>query len=225
MRNEATPIADNMRITQSSEVHGRQVLRGFIGEGECAVVVCGVGKVNAAAGAQYAIDCLGADRIVNVGVAGGLNGTMSVGDVYSVDSCVQYDFNLAELNGTSIGTLNEYEEPYIRINTAGGYPKRKLATGDRFDDDEGDFKLLTSTLSADIRDMEGGAIAHVCAHANVPCYIFKAISDVAGMGSTHEQFRKNLEKCAQTLSKEAVNIFNAVNNDKRGNVGDKKGGV
>ena len=76
-----------------------------------------------------------------------------------------------------MGTLNEYSEPYLPLSLTPIYPLMKVGTGDRFNDDIADFNLLTKELGADIRDMELGAIAHVCRHASLPCYAFKAISE------------------------------------------------
>ena len=211
MKSEAIPVLENMRVESERNVHGREVFAGTLYGEKCAVIVCGVGKVNAAAGAQYAIDCLSADKIINVGVAGGLNGGTRIAEIYAISECVQYDFDLVAINGTTVGTLNEYDKPYLPLAIAGNYGQKRLATGDRFNDDEGDYNLLTSVLNADIRDMEGGAIAHVCRHADVPCYMFKAISDVAGAGSTGEQFVQNLNKCADRLRGEIQRIFTAVN--------------
>ena len=210
MESEAAPVIENMSCIERSDRYGRGIITGKIGGENTAIVVCGVGKVNAAAGAQYAIDCLGADKIVNVGVAGGLNPATKVCQIYSIDKVVQYDFDLVTLNGTPMGTLNEYSEPYIKLATPPVYPLKNVGTGDRFNDDIDDYNLLTKELNADIRDMELGAIAHVCKHAGVPCYSFKAISDVAGSGSTTEQFLSNLKTCTSALKQEIVKIFNAV---------------
>lgn len=211
MESEAKPLIDNMTVESEKSVHERRVVFGKLYEKDVAVVVCGVGKVNAAAGTQYAIDCLCADRIVNVGVAGGLNLSTSVGDIYEISQAVQYDFDLVKLNGTPMGTLNEYDKPYLELAVTGDFPLRRLASGDRFNDDTQDFELLTKELNADIRDMEGGAMAHVCRHAGIPFFSFKAISDVAGAGSTTEQFLKNLAVCTENLGKNIKKIIGAVN--------------
>lgn len=210
MESEAAPVIANMTCVERSDRYGRAVVTGLLCGEKTAVVVCGVGKVNAAAGTQYAIDCLGADRIINIGVAGGLNPSTEVAKIYSISAVVQYDFDLVALNGTPMGTLNEYSQPYLPLSLTPIYPLMKVGTGDRFNDDIADFELLTKELKADIRDMELGAIAHVCRHADVPCYAFKAISDVAGSGSTTEQFVKNLEKCASVLKENVEKIFYAV---------------
>lgn len=212
MESEAAPLLYAMTDKRESNVHGRKVISGKIDGREVGVVVCGVGKVNAAAGAQYAIDRMGADKIINIGVAGGLNKGTEVGKIYSISHAVQYDFDLVQLNKTSIGTLNEYAEPYLKLAVCHLYPEKRLATGDRFNDSKHDFLLLTDRLNADIRDMEGGAIAHVCTHAGVPFYAFKAISDVAGAGSTTAQFTLNLALCAKNLGGNIKAIFRAVDN-------------
>lgn len=211
MDSEAKPVLDRLEDIKEKNVHGRRVAEGRLCGKHTAVVVCGVGKVNAAAGTQYAIDCLGADKIINIGVAGGLNDGCRVAEMYGIECAVQYDFDLVQINHTPMGTLDEYDRPYMELCTTSLYPLKKLATGDRFNDDEDDFRLLTKELKADIRDMEGGAAAHVCRHAGIPCYSFKAISDVAGLGSTTEQFLHNLELCSVKLGEETEHIFEAVN--------------
>ncbi len=212
MASEAKAVLDNMEETCETVACGKRVVKGRLCGRETAVVITGVGKVNAACGAQYAIDELGADKIINIGVAGGLNGGMNVGEIYSIEAAVQYDFDLVQLNGTKMGTLNEFEEPYLPLNTLPLYPLKKLGTGDRFNDSQADFRLLTEELGADIRDMECGAIAQACAHAGVEIYSFKAISDLAGSGSTTEQYLKNLALCLEKLTAHIPDIFEAVNN-------------
>lgn len=210
MESEAKPVIEKMTCIERSDRHGRYIVTGKLCGENTAVMICGVGKVNAAAGTQYAIDHLGADKIINVGVAGGLNQQTEVGKLYAVSDVVQYDFDLCAINGTTMGTLNEYEEPYLKLATPATYPLKKVGTGDRFNDDEKDYLLLTKQLGADVRDMELGAIAHVCKHAEVPCYAFKSISDVAGSGSTTEQFLNNLQLATKTLGDEIENIFKCV---------------
>lgn len=210
MENEAAPVICAMHVEREQKLSGRRVIFGKLFENDCAVIICGVGKVNAACGAQIAIDKLGADGIINLGVAGGLNDGVKVGETYAISHAVQYDFDLTQLNHTDIGTLDECKENYLPLSVGGTFPIRKLATGDRFNDSLQDFKLLTEVLGADIRDMEGGAIAQACMHAHVPFYSFKIISDLAGSGSTTEQFLNNLSLCFATLERELENIVKAV---------------
>lgn len=171
--------------------------------------VCGIGKVNAAAMTMKAI-CEGADEIWNVGVCGGF-GNVEVGEVYGVESAVEYDFDLAKLNGTEIGTLDEYDTPYIGLR----YPdavsermessrsikgRRTLATGDHFNDSESDYGLIVNILGASLRDMEGAAIAHVCKRFGVCCVSIKCVTNVAGKGSMTGQYKDNRTRCFEILT-------------------------
>lgn len=207
MEKEAAPLIESAVIERDIKYCGKRVITCEICGVHCGMVICGVGKVNAAIGAQIAIDELGADTVINIGVAGGLNGGLKVGEIYSISHAVQYDFDLTQLNGTAMGTLDEFKENYLPLDTPPLYPPKKLATGDRFNDSKQDFRLLTEELGADIRDMEGGAIAQTCIHAKVKCYSFKVISDLAGSGSTTEQYLKNLSLCAETLKREIKSIL------------------
>ena len=199
MQKEAQPLIEAMPNVTVKTVHGKRVYSGKLFDSQTHIVVCGVGKVNAACGAQYAISELKADELVNIGVAGGLNGSVKIGEIYSIEKAVQYDFDLTQLNGTAIGTLDECKENYLPLTADNDFPARNLATGDRFNDSNADYELLTDTLHADIRDMECGAIAQVCMHAGIKFSSYKIISDLAKSGSTTEQYLNNLELCFSSL--------------------------
>lgn len=158
--------------------------------------VSGIGKVNAAAATQRAID-EGAAEILNFGVAGGFDPSMKVADVYEIDRAVEYDFDLAQLNGTEVGVHNERTSPYFSLRTTGRFPARTLGTGDHFNDNVADLPLL-ARLGVGIRDMEGAAIAHVCETNGVPCRSLKCITNVVGAGATG-QFQENLAKALACL--------------------------
>ena len=202
MESEARCAIRNLEGAREERLWGRRVVRGSMRGEEAAVVVSGVGKGNAAAAAQLALS-LGGD-MVNFGLAGGLEGSMRVGDIYRIDRAVQYDFDLVKVNGTPMGTLDGRKDPYIPVSPAGGLalPAKTLGTGDRFNDSEDDMRLLAA-LGAGLRDMEGAVIAHVCEVAGVPCRMYKCVSDVYGSGSMPEQFAANMERCLAVLEKEA----------------------
>ena len=168
--------------------------------------VAGIGKVNAAAATQKAI-CEGATEIWNFGFAGGFDPSMNVGDIVEISSAVEYDFDLAKLNGTRVGQLNERDSPYIPLaktesvnstTTTSDYNFVILASGDRFNDSDADLALLKE-LGATVRDMEGAAIAHVCEKEGVPCHSVKCISDVHGRGAMTAQYLDNIPFCQEKL--------------------------
>ena len=177
------------------ECEAEQV-RPFLGEGDV-LVVSGIGKVNAAAAAQKAIDG-GADEILNCGLVGGLDPAMSVGDVFEVSQAVEYDFDLAVLNGTGLGVHDERDTPYFDCAAKGSYPVRILASGDRFTNDLKDVEDSLS-LGAALRDMEGAAIAHVCERNGMKCRMLKVVSDVHGKGAMTGQYLQNRESVLSRL--------------------------
>ena len=200
MQSEADILLNEMKIIRSLTVSGKKVHVGTAYGKETVVCVCGVGKVNAALGAQLLVSKFDVKKLLNFGVAGGLNETTGLCEVYQIGSAVQFDFDLTQLNGTKIGTLDEYTENYLQLNRfQAPLPIRKLGTSDRFNDSPLDYKLLTEELRADIRDMEGAAIVQAGYCAQLPVYSVKAISDVAGSGSTTEQFLINKDKALQNL--------------------------
>ncbi len=208
MQSEAEILLSQMQVSRALTVSGKQIHVGKAYGKDIALCVCGVGKVNAALGTQILISKFDVETLVNFGVAGGLNASTELCQVYQIEQAVQFDFDLMELNGTKIGTLNEYTENYLPLCKLDfPLPCRKLGTADRFNDDTKDFLLLTKELGADIRDMEGGAIVQAALAAKLPVYAVKAISDVAGSGSTTEQFLTHLRVALENLQKILPAIF------------------
>ncbi len=208
MQSEADILLSEMQVSRTLTVSGKKVHVGKAYGKEIALCICGVGKVNAALGAQLLISKFDAEKLLNFGVSGGLNTSTKLCQVYQISEAMQFDFDLVQLNGTKIGTLNEYTEPYLALNLFNApFEQKKLGTSDRFNDSIDDYKLLTEELGADIRDMEGAAIVQAAYAAELPVYSVKAISDVAGSGSTTEQFLINKDKALANLKSTLPLIF------------------
>lgn len=198
MDSEAEALLSQMEIKNILTVYGKPVYCGTAFGKDILLCVCGVGKVNAAAG-TCAVLGKGADVVLNFGVAGGLDEQTQLAEVYLIDRAVQYDFDLTQLNGGAIGTLDGETENFLPLYLpAVDLPRRALGSGDRFNDSPADHALLCS-LGAHIRDMEGASIAQVCKYAGVPCVQIKAISDTYGSGSTTEQYKRNLSRAMLNL--------------------------
>lgn len=209
MDSEAEALLSQMEIENIQTVYGKTVHFGKAFGKEVLLVVCGVGKVNAAAGACAAI-LKGADVILNFGVAGGLHENTEVGEVYLIEKAVQYDFDITQCEGGKIGTLDGETENFLPLVVPKlDFPRRALGSGDRFNDSPADHKLLLE-LGCDIRDMEAAAIAQVCKYAGVPFTSVKSISDVYGRGSTTDQFQKNLKQANLALKAEMREIIGGI---------------
>ena len=211
MQSEADILLSEMKINSSLTVSGKNIYVGTAFGKETVVCVCGVGKVNAALGAQLLVSKFDADILLNFGVAGGLNTNTKLCNIYQIGEAVQFDFDLTQLNGTKMGTLDEYQENYLALNHLNvPFPVKRLGTADRFNDSPADYELLTKELKADIRDMEGAAIVQAAYAAKLPVYSVKSISDIAGSGSTTEQFLTNKNTALENLKAVLPAIFEAL---------------
>lgn len=205
---EAECALSHLERRADRELFGRRAATGLFAGRETAVVVSGIGKANAAAATQLALSEFRAERIFNIGVAGGLAPDMNVGDMFAVKDAVQYDFDLTMVNGTPMGTLNERTSPFIPLTLSPSWkmPATTLGSGDRFNDSEDDYRLLRS-MGAGLRDMEVAAMAQVCERAGVPLFSVKWVSDVHGRGSTPAQYASNLKTCLEKAAEALPSVF------------------
>ena len=79
-------------------------------------------------------------------------------------------------------------------------PDASVRADVRFNDSAADNALITETLHASLRDMEGAAIAHVCKRCGVPCVSVKCVSDIADRGSMPGQYQENMRRCLAHLT-------------------------
>lgn len=206
MKNEADCLLSQSKIISQSKQFGKDIYRAEFDGTEFILVLSGVGKDNAASAAMLALT-LGADTLLNFGVAGGLTHDKKIGMVFQIWKAVEIDFDLSVINHTPIGTHNERNDPFfiLRRSNASPFLSGTAATADYFACGNDDQQLLEA-LGADIREMEGAAVAHIAWNADIPCYMFKAISDNAGENSPNE-YAVNCAAALKNLSENMKNIF------------------
>lgn len=177
------------------------------------VVKCGVGKVNAALCAQTAILRYSPEAVINVGVAGGVGKGIVTGHVVIGSDTVQYDFDLTAI-GEEDGLIFSCDESLSNaLMTAarsvlpeGRLSRGRIATGDRFVGDSVTAARIRDHYSALACEMEGGAVAQVCAASAVPCGVLRAISDNANEQSEVD-FPTFLESAVAETEKIIVAYF------------------
>lgn len=199
LEREARFVIDEIQGLKKRFLCGKPVYEGKLYGKNVALAISGIGKVSAALTCQAAIDEYKPEAIINFGTAGGTDGTVTPCEYYAVKNCCQFDFDLRDVDGVPLGYIQEYDRVFFEGNTyktKSVLPQKNLASADRFTEGESDNNTVLS-LGCSLRDMEGGAIAQVCASCGVPLLIVKGVSDVAGSGSTAEQFRENLTAVAK----------------------------
>lgn len=158
------------------------------------VVVCksGVGKVNAAVCTQVLIDRFSADRIIFTGVAGALDPELEIGDIVVSTSGMQHDIDVQAL-GYARGVIPYQEvsdwtaDPALAAAARAAadklYPGHvksgKVLSGDQFVADRALVLKLRDELGGACVEMEGAAVAQVCAMNEVPYVVIRSISDKA----------------------------------------------
>lgn len=192
MQVEADGILSLMSEKSERVIAGMKFTSGVMHDKEVVVVVCGVGKVNAAMCTLALIQEYHPDCIVNSGVAGGVSKKVKIGDIVVATCAVEHDMNITAL-GDKQGEVSFPEGKVMYFdcdkkvaetlyNACTNLENTKIekgvvASGDIFISKRSQRIGINKLFSALACEMEGAAIAHVCSRANVPCGILRAISD------------------------------------------------
>lgn len=177
-----------------AEYAGMTFYQGILEEMPVVVVVCGVGKVNAALCVQVLCDRFHVTHIVNTGVAGSLLAELDIGDFVISDQAMYHDFDCSVLNPNyPVGQV-----PGLPVH---GFPADQglmdcacraaqkvyaghsrigtVASGDQFICSKERKAEIVRYTGAICTEMEGAAVAHAAWRNGVPFVIIRAISDKA----------------------------------------------
>ena len=87
-------LLDRIEVQETTTGLGHEFYSGTLAGHKVVVTTSGMGKIRAAARAQYCIDHFGITRLIFVGVAGALNPHLKVGDIVISQQVIQHDFDL-----------------------------------------------------------------------------------------------------------------------------------
>jgi adenosylhomocysteine nucleosidase len=167
-------------------------LQQLFSDGNVRVEKCGIGKVNAALGAQRMINEFHPDCIISSGCAGGNGDNINVQDVViSAELCYHDVYCGRAIDDTTIygqvqGLPARFQaDPYL-LNKAINLQTTDIAlhpglivTGDWFVDSKDKMREIVGHFpEAKAVDMESCAIAQTCYINKVPFISFRVISDV-----------------------------------------------
>jgi adenosylhomocysteine nucleosidase len=204
---------------KETKTHTKAGITYYEGELEGkSVVLCksGVGKVNAAITTQMLIDQFQADQVIFTGVAGAVHPELDIGDIVVSTDCLQHDVDATAL-GFQPGEIPfaekwiwEADPELIRLALQAGEKlagevrivSGRVLSGDQFIADRGKVQWFHEHFNAHCTEMEGAAVAQVCAMNSVPFVIVRSMSDKAD-GSAHVNFLE-FTKLASKRSYEIV---------------------
>ncbi|MCJ1763455.1 5'-methylthioadenosine/adenosylhomocysteine nucleosidase [Mammaliicoccus sciuri] len=178
--------------------------KGNIEDKQVVLAQSGIGKVNAAITATLLINEFKPDLIINTGSAGSVDSELNIGDIIISNKVYYHDVN-ATAFGYKLGQVPSMPEVYetdkelidlakssieqLDLNGIVG----EVATGDSFIGSIDQRKVIKSNFpTANVVEMEAGAIAQTCYQYNVPIIVTRAVSDLADKESdvTFEEFLK-----------------------------------
>jgi len=141
----------------------------------------GWGKISAAANAQFIIDRMRPDIIVNLGTCGGLQGRIVLGTVILAERTAIYDIveQMAEADSAAAFYSTELDLNWLPGLLPTPVVRALLVSADR-DILAADVPRLVSKYEAVAADWESGAIAWVANRSNQRLLILRGVSDLVG---------------------------------------------
>ena len=226
MEEELLALKEYLVLEKEYDIFNLKFYEGKINGIDCVLVESGIGKVNAARTTQILIDNIKVDYIFNIGVAGGIDKTLKVGDIVLGEKLVQHDFDITAFNhpkgfipgvGESIATdeylLSVSSKVFEEENIS--YLKGVIASGDIFCTETWMSEKINSKFNALCVEMEGASIAQVCYLSHIPFLIIRSISDVPNNDNvvTYEEFLSSsckvvasaMSKILKVLSEDELN--------------------
>lgn len=202
MQEELVELKEYLNLEKEYSIFDLTFYEGIINEVECILVQSGVGKVNAARTTQILIDNIKVDYIFNIGVAGGVDESLSVGDIVLGEKLVQHDFDITAFNrekgfipgvGVYVDTdtyLLTLADSVLKNLEEVRFKRGIIASGDIFCTELKMSQKINSKFNALCVEMEGASIAQVCYLSHVPFLIIRSISDVPNNDNvvTYEEF-------------------------------------
>lgn len=160
-----------------------------------------------AALATAALALSGVERIIFVGVAGGLGPEVGIGDLVIATDLVQHDIDCTAAGyppGTGIGEpLSWAADPDLSagiVDSARILGVRvhhgRIASGDTFVGSEETSTWIMETFDAIATEMEGAAVAQVATRLGIPFAIVRWISDSAN-STAHIDFPSFVSDAAE----------------------------
>ena len=203
MEKEISLLCNSMDEIATSKIAGYEFFKGKIEGKEVVVLLCGIGKVNAAVGCALLIQQFNPRCVINTGSAGGINSALKVGDVIISTGLIYHDVDVTAFNyapgqlprqpqifpvdenliGLAKNSIDELKQEKI-LPDSFNHCLGLIGSADSFIHEPERIKKIRSVFpDIDAVEMEGTAIAHCCYLFSVPALVIRALSDVAGTES------------------------------------------
>lgn len=187
---ELTGVLAVSRAVQDARWGAIQVYAGSCAGREVVAFACGIGKVRASAATQFAISRYHPSVVLIIGAAGALHERLGPGTVVVAERVIEHDFDSRPLARNPQAYRHRSWTPGSdlvkeMVAAAGRAVGREwirtgtVLTGDQCIVAPQQRGALRRAFDGDCVEMEGAAVAGVCAHNDTPFAIVRVISDAA----------------------------------------------
>ena len=218
MEEELLALKEYLELEKEYEIFNLTFYEGKINGIDCVLVESGVGKVNAARTTQI--------LIFNIGVAGGIDKSLKVGDIVLGEKLVQHDFDTTAFGHEkgmvpSVGKYVFSDEYLLNVSkkvfeeASISHKVGVIASGDIFCTETWMSEKINKKFDALCVEMEGASVAQVCFLSHVPFLVIRSISDVPNNDNvvTYEEFLSSsckvvanaMSKILKVLSEDDLN--------------------
>lgn len=202
MAEELEILLKDLTLEEKREKANMTFHKGTLYGRDVVAVVCGIGKVNSAICTQILASEYNVDKVINVGVAGGIGKEIYPGDIVVAENLVQHDMDTTAF-GDKMGQIPRLDtfdfkcdkemvelaqkacEQISELNSFIG----RIASGDQFIANIEKIQWLDKEFGAISCEMEGASIAQVCYLNSIPFVVIRSISDNANNGA-HMDYQK-----------------------------------
>lgn len=184
-------FAAKLQDLQQKTLHKCSFHTGVVDNKVITAVISGMGKVNAALCAADLINIFKTDMIINIGIAGGLDSSLKIGDFVVGQDIVYHDAWCGNPNkyGQIQGLPEMYHSTPELASRLQQYKHGLLCSGDYFVEKAEKLQEIKSHFPEALAvDMESAAIAQTCYLYDIPLLVLRQISDVPGAENHAEQY-------------------------------------
>ena len=210
-------LMDEMETKRVDVIGNAEYHVGVLQGKNVVLVHAGSGKVLSACGTTELINHYPVDRVLFTGIAGGLLDEEKVLDVVIGEKLFQHDYGWLKNSGFEWSGAPYGEKKWVQsdpqlcdlayrsaVQVLGEEHvfRGVIATGDQFIASEEEANRLRREFDALACEMEGAAVAMVCAKYEIPFAVIRSLSDKAD-GNAHE----SLENMGKTAAEHSSRII------------------
>lgn len=218
MDEEIALLLTKIEVQSDEMIANSRFIQGKLEGKEVVLLKSGIGKVNAAMATTILHERYQPTAVINTGSAGGLDTSLSIGDIVISDRVVHHDVDVTAFDyqygqipsmplyfESDQNLINIVEKTIQSINQV-NCKQGLIATGDSFiQKPEAVQKIREQFPDVIAAEMEAVAIAQVCHQYQTPFVVIRALSDIAGKESA-QSFDQFIDQAARHAAELIIKV-------------------